>query len=76
MVIKARKIHQDNKSGFTGVYQMPKNHNKWMAQITVNYEQIYLGVFDTKEEAITARAKAYQRFGEFQYNSYKKRLIP
>ena len=75
MTMKIRKIHQDSKSGFTGVYRMPKNHGKWTAQITVNYEQMHLGVFDTKEEAITARADADQRLGQFQYNSYKRRLI-
>ena len=72
--LTVKKVHKHSKSGVTGVYYMPKNNDKWTAQITVNYEQMHLGVFDTKEEAITARVEADQRFGKFQYNSYRRNL--
>lgn len=47
---------RDNKSGFKGVTWV-KSSRKWMAQIVVNGERHYLGVFTHKERA----AKAYDR---------------
>ena len=37
-----------------------KLSQKWRARITVNQREIYLGLFDTKEEAIEARRKAFE----------------
>ena len=44
------KTYITNKSGFKGVY-FSKKAKKWVSQITYNYKSIYLGLFDTAEEA-------------------------
>ena len=60
-----QSIRCTNKSGATGVL-WDKNRNKWRAYIIVNGKQIYLGRFNTKEEAIEARLQAeIEYFGEF-----------
>mgnify|MGYP003625975445 FL=1 len=43
-----------NKVGYTGVR---KNGKKWNAKIDINYKRIYLGTFETPQEA----AQAYQK---------------
>lgn len=59
----------NNTSGVTGVY-WDKEREKWHSQIQVNGKLIFLGRYDTKAEAATARAKA-----ELQYfpNAFKHR---
>ncbi len=60
-----RKKLNNNTSGDTGVY-WHKQNKRWIAQITVNKEHIYLGSFITKEEAIKAyNDAAIKYFGEF-----------
>jgi hypothetical protein len=55
-----------NTSGFKGVHLNPTSTQKWRAKITVNKVQVYLGYFDTKEEAGAAYMRAAQEhFGEF-----------
>jgi len=51
------KKRNDNTSGYVGVYPhiLP---NKWIAQIRVNGKAIYLGIYDTPEEASEAYIKA------------------
>lgn len=51
-----------NKSGFVGV-SWNKNAQKWISQIRVNYEVIYLGIFSDKKDAIDARRLANIRYG-------------
>jgi hypothetical protein len=46
-----RKTNHNNSSGFVGVN---KNHNGWRAEIKVNYQNINLGTYPTKEEASIA----------------------
>lgn len=54
-----------NHSGFKGV-SYDKRANKWRARITVRGKEIWLGYFDTKEEAHEAyKAAAIEHFGEF-----------
>lgn len=56
---------KDNSSGIIGVY-FNSNANKWQSYITVNKKYVYLGVFNSKEEAIKVRLKAEKKyFGEF-----------
>lgn len=50
-------VKKNNKSGFVGV-NWHKGTSKWTAQIMINGKKIYLGVFNTPEEAATARARA------------------
>jgi hypothetical protein len=61
-----KKLYSNNKTGYKGVY-FDKKSNKWMASIGVNNKSIYLGRFNTKEEAVEVRLKAEEEyFGEFR----------
>jgi hypothetical protein len=54
-----------NTSGFKGVF-LRKDTGKWSARISVRYRHIYLGCFETAQEAHEAyAAAAHQYFGEF-----------
>jgi hypothetical protein len=60
-----RQIGNRNTSGFKGL-TFHKKSNKWMAQLIINGENKYLGLFETIEEANNARVKkANELFGEF-----------
>ena len=66
-----KSIRKNNKTGITGV-GFNKQLNKWTAEISVNYNRMYLGIFSTKEEAAEARLKAeLELFGEYSPN-YEK----
>jgi hypothetical protein len=59
----------NNTSGVAGVTWDKKN-NKWKAQIHINRKTKYLGLYNTKEEAIEARRQAeIEYFGEFSPNN-------
>lgn len=58
--LTARKP-SDNTSGIKGVSRR-KDSRKWRAYITCQGEHIWLGSFNTKEEAIEARRKAEQEY--------------
>ena len=59
---------RNNTSGTTGVY-WKKSIARWVSLIAINQNQIYLGVFKDKNDAIKARKKAeIKYFGEFLYN--------
>lgn len=60
-----RKINSNNSSGLKGVH-WHKGHRKWGAKIGVNWKQIGLGYFDTKEAAYAAYCEAALRYyGQF-----------
>ncbi len=58
-------LSKRSKSGIKGVTWF-KSMNKWRADICINNKVIYLGCFDTLEQAKNARQfKAKEIFGEF-----------
>ena len=61
--------HQQNlfNTRSKGIY-WDKSRKKWVAQIHYNYKRIYLGGYNTEEEAKEARRQAeIKYFGEFRY---------
>jgi hypothetical protein len=59
------KMRVNNTSGYKGVF-WHKHSGKWMASITKNKKHIYLGLFESKHEAVKAYdTKAIELFGEF-----------
>lgn len=54
-------VPKNNTSGVKGVSEV-KGKNKWDAYIKVNYKKIFLGRFDTKEEAIAARKVGEEKY--------------
>ena len=60
-----KSIQCNNTSGVPGVYFV-KRRNKWQAQIKINRKNIFLGYYNTIEEAAEARRLAeIEYFGEF-----------
>lgn len=48
-------------------------HGKWVSQITINYENLYLGRYNTKEEAMRAYDKAAKKhLGKFANQNFKE----
>lgn len=57
------KIRSDNTSGTKGVY---KQRNKWISQITINKKQLYLGSYNTLEQAEMVVKEAREKYhGEY-----------
>lgn len=60
-----RDVCKSNSSGYTGVSYM-RSKQKWRAYITVNNKQIYLGLYNSVEEAYRVRVKAEKKYyGKF-----------
>ena len=59
----------NNTSGAVGV-SFHKKSNKWEAHIRVNKKKIYLGLFESFENAVKARKEAELKyFGEWAYDA-------
>lgn len=56
LVARIPKLKKSNTSGSRGV--APGKNGTWRAYITKNKKTIWLGTFNTKEEAVSARQKA------------------
>ena len=68
---KNLSIAKNNSYGITGVFY-DKRTNKWRANISINKKRMWLGTFDTKEEAAKARYEAELKyFGKYSIN-YEK----
>jgi hypothetical protein len=60
-----RGKNENNTSGYKGV-SLDRFRNKWVAQLMVNGKHIFIGRFNTKEEAYEAYCEAAYRInGEF-----------
>lgn len=61
---KNKSMKSDNTSGCCGV-SFDKRKNKWRAYYTINKKQIFIGYFNTLEEAMTDRIKKADSIGLF-----------
>lgn len=61
-------MRKDNTSGFTGVSRDSRNGN-WIAEIRCNKTKIFLGSFNSKQDAIKARKEAEEKY--YKEWSYK-----
>lgn len=52
-------LKKSNKTGISGVI---KRHGKWAVYICSNYKSHYIGTYDTKDEAATARREAERKY--------------
>lgn len=68
---KNASFPKDNTSGIVGV-GFHKKSQKWRATIFGDGENIHLGVFSSKEEAILVRASAEKEYGYHQNHGLKK----
>jgi hypothetical protein len=69
-----RRVSKNNHSGFKGVYHS-KLGRPWKASISHKGIYIYLGYFDTAEEAAHAYdEKAVELFGEFAQTNFRRRV--
>ena len=60
-------LYNNNTSGYKGV-KWNEHCGKWEADIQVNKKSIYLGVFDSLEDAVKVRQKAEEEyFGQYRY---------
>lgn len=58
-----KRIQSNNRSGFKGVFPCRK---KWHAMITINKKRMYLGTYDTPEDAHQAYCEAAPKYhGQF-----------
>ena len=58
---KNKVFMSNNTSGCIGV-TWHKGANKWMASITVDGKEIYLGLFTDKDDAVKARIDAEEKY--------------
>ena len=59
---KNQSMRTDNTSGHTGI-SWHKTKGKWLAYIKMNSQQIHLGYFHSKNEAIAVRSIANDKYG-------------
>ena len=71
-----RKMLQrrDNKSGVTGV-RWSEAKKRWVVDLQVNYQVVYIGVFKNKDDAIEARRQANIKYGFAETHGFKKQVI-
>lgn len=62
-----KRLHHSNKTGIPGVHYIPNlsSRRPWRASIFVDYRNIYIGIFETIEEAATARRLAEEKYWRY-----------
>lgn len=71
---KSNNAENIDRGLYCGIMQVPSG--KYQASIMVNYESIYLGSFNTKEEALFARYKAeIKYYGDNRVKDYDEEKI-
>jgi hypothetical protein len=68
---ETRKLNKNNTSGVKGV-SWNKSKKKWDAKIWFKGKGIYLGRFPNKQDAITARLEAEDKYFKPMINKYKE----
>ena len=72
---RSRRIRISNKSGYRGVSRQ-RQTRKWRAAIGVNGKHIYLGLYETKEEAAVAYDEAALKYyGEHAVVNFPKCIL-
>lgn len=75
IVSHAQNMRNIHKSRYKGI-RFSKQRNRWYAQITVNYKNIYLGTFQSDIAAALAYdVAARQYFGEFALLNFPSRDV-
>lgn len=64
-----RKVNKDSKSGVKGV-TWDRANEKWLAKISVNKKEVFLGRYDKLKDAIQARKEAEEKY----HRPYIKKL--
>ena len=65
-------LRSNNTSGVTGVY-WDKESSRWFAVITANKNVIFLGYFNSFDNAVRARKQAEEKYhGEYSYDNSMK----
>ena len=72
MLVRKRKKYTSRYKGVSWA----KRDKKWKVQITINWKQIYLGLFNSELEAAKAYDEAAKElFGEFAKLNFNKRSL-
>lgn len=62
-------IRSNNTTGITGVWR-EKRRNKWAAELKIHGKKIYLGQYESFDEAVATRKAAEERyFGPYSYDN-------
>lgn len=69
------RLRHDSRTGLKGVTQ--RYWNRWVAQISIGRENLYLGIFKTPNEAAEVYDRAaVKHFGEFALTNKMLGLLP
>lgn len=52
-----RRMQNNNTSGYIGIIRNSRDSKKWESSIGVNKKSVYLGIYNTKKDALDARNK-------------------